>query len=237
MNEAMAATTGSNALVLDTGELYREESLNALVMANRLDVKDGNSLALAESFMKKARSMKRNIEAYWKPKKQEIDKQKRELLASEKEALGPIEKAINTVQGKVNAYADEVRRKQMAEQEERRRLAQAAMDQKLAEAAEAESKGDAAGADMAMAEAEVYDGIAATEVLPSTRLNGMAQRVGWEIVSMIPEMVPINICGQIVHTSNKAVVASLVNKAIEQSGGKIQIPGVEYKEIMKVSVR
>ncbi len=239
MSEAIAVV-GSNALAVETEEVkdLGQQASKIELMAKALEVKDAATSAGAAEFRKNASKLKKKIEGYWEPLRVDAKKAYDNVLAKKKDMLTPVESADKIVAQKINDYAYAQEQKRRAEEAAQRRALEAAASQKLAEAAQAETDGDALGAEMAMAEAEVYDNLSTqTQVAPGRNENGMSQRLGWEIVSLSPGLVPINICGQEVHITNKAVVEQLVRKAIEQANGNISIPGVVFKETMKVSVR
>ena len=235
------AVVGSSALVYDLGndvrgQLGQETSLIEQ-RAAQITVTDSLSAEAATAFKKQISQFKKRVEAYWEPVRADAKRAYDSVLAKKKEMLTPLDRAEKAVAKKINDYAYETEMKRRREEEARQKLIQAEIDRKLAEAAQAETAGDAMGAEMAMAEAEVYDGLGAAKAETPGKLNGMTQKLGWEIVSLAPAQVPITICGIEVHISNKAVVEQLVRKAIELSGGKAEIPGVIYRETMKVSVR
>ena len=240
MNEAIA-TVGSNALVLDTdraSELELEISM-LTQRAESISVKDEATLNAAAELKKTLSKMKKTVEAEWEPYRVKTKSAYDSVIAGKKSMVSPLEKAEKMVTGEINAYAYEIEKKRIAEEAARQKAIEEAMAAKLEEAAKAETEGDAVGAEMAMAEAEVYDSLTTQTAPAPAKLSGssMSQKVGWEIVTLVADMVPINISGQIVHMNNKAVVEQLVKKAIEQAGGNISIPGVTFRETMKVNVR
>lgn len=73
--------------------------------------------------------------------------------------LDPLEAAEKILKGKMGDYSMEKERKRRAQEEAMRKLAEQEMNRKLEEAARAEAAGDTAGAEFAMAEAEVMEGV------------------------------------------------------------------------------
>ena len=240
MNQNLAVI-GSNALVYDLEQdiqaQIRQETSLIERRAMEMRVTDAQSSEMATGFKKELSAFKKRIEAYWEPLRADAKKAYDSVLARKKEMLAPLDQAEKMVAKKINDYAYEMEMKRRREEEARQQLIQAEISRKLEEAARAETEGDALGAEMAMAEAEVYDGLGTAKAETPGKLNGMSQKLGWEIVSLVPSEVPITICGVEIHISNKAVVEQLVRKAIELSKGRIRIPGVVFKETMKVSVR
>lgn len=192
MNDAK--TIGSNALVLDTAEenvtvmnaeeskLGNEVSLieqraEAVVVASGADFED------AGLFLKQIKQAQKQVKDYWEPLRVSAKKSYDEVLTHRKEMIEPLEKAEKIVKTKVNEYSAEQERKRREQEEAMRRLAQAEIDRHLNEAAEAEANGDAVGAEYAMAEAEMMEGVSiAGGVQHQTpKVKGISQSKTWEI--------------------------------------------------------
>ncbi len=238
LNEAVVATVGRNALVLDTPETKALGSESTLIerRANGMQVRSEIDCLAAKEFLKSVKDMKKKVKDYWEPLRLSTKKSYDDVLAKKKEMTDPLDNAEKTVNRKLSDYAWELEKKRREEEAARLREIENAVDAKMEEAAAAEASGDALGAEMAFAEAEVYDSIGTAPQAAPAKISGMSQKLGWEIVQIIPELVPITICGVEVHISNKSVIEQLVRQAIEKSGGRVQIPGVTYKETMKVSI-
>lgn len=233
------AVVGNNALTeeRDPAKSLGELATGLEAAAMSISVKNETDVMIATNFKKQVAQVKKRVTEYWEPLRVDAKKAYDTVLEKKKEMLGPVERAEKIISGKLGDYAYKIELKRRAEEAARQKALEEATSAKLEEAARAESAGDAIGADMAMAEAEVYDSLSAQTQEAPAKISGMTQKLGWEIVSLSPGLVPINICGQEVHITNKAVVEQLVRKAIEQADGKISIPGVVFKETMKVSTR
>lgn len=116
-----------------------------------------------------------------------------------------------------------------------RRAAEAERERKLQEAAELETAGDKAGAESAMEEAMVMDE-AATYTVPVTakpKVSGVTASKDWEITDIDPKTVPLSLAG----IELRPVDTAAVMRLIRASKGTIEIPGVTYKQVAKMSFR
>lgn len=235
MNEAMA-TVGNNALVLDTAEdaLNQEASLieqkaQSVVVASDADYSTAGELT------KTVKQMQKKIEEYWEPLRVSAKATYDDVLARKKEMLDPLKAAEKILKGKMGDYSMEKERKRRAQEEAMRRLAQQEMDRKLAEAMEAEAAGDTAGAEYAMTEAEVMEGVSigGSITAQAPKANGVSQSKSWKIVGIDSSQVPISFGGVEIRPVDERAVMRL----IKESKGTIQIPGIQYEETVSISVR
>lgn len=159
-----------------------------------------------------------------------------EVLAHRKEMIEPLEKAEKIVKTKVNEYSAEQEHKRREQEEAMRRLAQAEIDRHLNEAAEAEANGDAVGAEYAMAEAEMMEGVSiAGGVQHQTpKVKGISQSKTWEICESECDWskVPVSLIGIELRPVDKAAVLRL----IKMSKGQVEIPGIKFRETYTTSV-
>lgn len=159
-----------------------------------------------------------------------------EVLNHRKEMIEPLEKAEKIVKTKVNEYSAEQERKRREQEEAMRRLAQAEIDRHLNEAAEAEANGDAVGAEYAMAEAEMMEGVSiAGGVQHQTpKVKGISQSKTWEICESECDWskVPVSLVGIELRPVDKAAVLRL----IKMSKGQVEIPGIKFRETYTTSV-
>ena len=245
MNDAK--TIGSNALVLDTAEenvtvmnaeeskLGKEVSLieqraEAVVVASGADFED------AGLFLKQIKQAQKQVKDYWEPLRVSAKKSYDEVLNHRKEMIEPLEKAEKIVKTKVNEYSAEQEHKRREQEEAMRRLAQAEIDRHLNEAAEAEANGDAVGAEYAMAEAEMIEGVSiAGGVQHQTpKVKGISQSKTWEICESECDWskVPVSLIGIELRPVDKAAVLRL----IKMSKGQVEIPGIKFRETYTTSV-
>lgn len=237
MKEAVVATVGNNALVLDSPE---EQGLSKEVSdferrVSTMQVADDLGYAAAGNLLKQVKAMQKKVKEYWEPLRVSAKKAYDDVLAKKKEMTEPIDGAEKILKRKMGDYAMEKERKAREEEERRRREAQAEIDRKLEEAAEMESRGDDAGAAFAMTEAEVYDqyatGVSVRAQHP--KVSGVSTSKTWKIKSIDSSKVPVTFNG----VELRPVDTSAVLRLIKSSKGQISIPGVEIEEDVVMSVR
>ena len=102
--------------------------------------------------------------------------------------------ASKILKGKMGDYSMEKERKRRAQEEAMRKLAEQEMNRKLEEAARAEAAGDTAGAEFAMVEAEVMEGVSISGSIQAQtpKAAGVSQSKTWEIVSIDSSKVPVS---------------------------------------------
>lgn len=235
MNEAVAVK--SEALVLDTAEneqLGKEVSLiesqaSAVVVASEADY------AAAGDLTKTVKAMQKQVKEYWDPLRVAAKKTYDDVLAKKKAMLDPLEAAEKILKGKMGDFVLEQERKRKEQEEAMRKLAQAEVDRKMDEAIAANNAGDVAGAEFAMAEAEVLDGIAANGMIPSQKpkADGVSTSKTWKITSIDDSKVPVSLCGAVIRPVDEKAVLAL----IKATKGKIEIPGIKFEESVTISVR
>ena len=198
-------------------------------------VKDDASYSAAGEIARQVKRMQKQVKDYWEPLRVNAKAAYDSVLARKKEMLEPLEKAERILKKLMGDYALEKERRRQAEEAAMRRLAQLEMERKLEEAAKAETAGDSAGAEFAMAEAEVMEGVAAGGSIKSQapKADGVSRTKAWKIVSIDSSKVPISFNG----TEIRPVDEQAVMRLIKASKGSIQIPGIKYEETVSVSVR
>lgn len=235
MNEAMA-TRGSNALVLDTAERSLGEEVSLVEQnASSVIVHDNASYEQAAQITKSLKQMQKKVKDYWEPLRVSAKKTYDDVLGKKKKMLDPLEQAEKILKGKMGAFVAQQERERREREDAARRAAQAETDRKLAEAADLEQQGDAMGAEMAMAEAEVYDDAAAgiTVASKAPKVEGVATAKVWKITSIDASKVPVEIAGMVIRPVDEKLVLNL----IKATKGQIKIPGIEFAQDISVSIR
>ena len=244
MNEAK--TIGNTALVLGTaetaqigrteeeGKLDRKVSLIEQKASNMVVASD-EGFALASELTKQVKEMQKQVTDYWEPMRKSTYEAYTAVNRHKKQMLDPLESAEKILKRKMGDYTMEQERIRREREEAMRKAAEAEMVRKLDEAAEAEARGDTAGAEFAMAEAEVMEGVSICSGIQAKpqKAKGVSQTKTWKITKIDSEKVPISLNGMELRPVNEKLVLQL----IKASKGKIAIPGVEYKEDVIISVR
>ena len=230
-------TIGSNALAL---EAAGNETLDLDVSlierrAEGVPVMNDVEFASAGSLLKEIKQMQKKVKEYWEPLRAKAKEAYDDVLSRKKEMLDPLESAEKMLKVKMGAYSDEKNRKARMQEEAMRLLARQEMERKLEEAATAEAEGDAVGAEFALAEAEVMEGVASNSIVhaKAPKADGVSHSKTWEIVEVDSSMVPVNFGGEEI----RPVDLKAVMRIIKASKGTVQIPGIKYEEKTTISVR
>lgn len=244
MNDAKVV--GNNALVLGTAEppqIERPEEENKLgrqvslieQQASSVVVASEEGFVLAGELTKQVKAMQKQVTEYWEPMRKSTYEAYTAVNQHKKEMFDPLASAEKILKRKMSDYTMEQERIRREQEEAMRKAAEAEMARKLEEAEEAESRGDAVGAEFAMAEAEVMEGVAVSGGLrpQAPKAKGVSQTKTWKITKIDSEKVPISLNGM----ELRPVDEKLVLQLIKASKGRISIPGVEYKEDVIISVR
>lgn len=170
---------------------------------------------------------------FFKPMKDSAYQAHKAICDREKAMLAPLKNAESIVKKTMGAYVQEQERKKREQEEAIRRAAEAERERLLKEAAEKEKAGDADGSEEALAEAVVMD--EATTFSAPTRsapkVSGVSTAKDWEITEINEHMVPMSVMGAVIRPVDKAAVMRL----IRATKGTVQIPGIVYKEVAKMS--
>jgi predicted ribosome quality control (RQC) complex YloA/Tae2 family protein len=237
MNDAKIV--GTSALVLDTAKPPEEAKLDSEVSliekeAASVVVASDDGFALAGELTKQVKQMQKQVTDYWEPMRKSTYDAYAAVNQHKKQMLDPLMSAEKILKEKMGAYSKERERILREQEEDRRKAAEVEMNRKLAEAVEAEASGDAIGAEMAMAEAEVMEGVSISSA-PSQapKAKGVTQTKTWKIKRIDSEKVPISFAG----IELRPVDEKLVLQLIKASKGNIVIPGVEYEEDVIIGIR
>ena len=190
MNEAK--TAGNTALVLGTagtaqvGRTEEESKLDRQVslieqQASDVVVASEEDFVLAGELTKQVKEMQKKVTDYWEPMRKSTYEAYSAVNQHKKEMLDPLASAEKILKRKMGDYTIEQERRRREQEEAMRKAAAAEMDRKLDEAAEAEERGDAEGAEFAMAEAEVMEGVSVSgglQVQPRKRRASPGPRRG-----------------------------------------------------------
>ncbi len=217
-----------------------EEQLNREItdiefQAEALTIESDDDYAFAGEFGKLLKQKAAQVTTFFKPMKDSAYQAHKAICDREKTMLTPLRNAEKTVKRTMGDYLMEQERKRKAEEEAARKAAAAERERKLSEATELESAGDVAGAEAAMAEAMVMDDAAAYSVSASAnpKVSGVSTSKDWEITEINPNMVPVALAGVEIRPVDQAAVMRL----IRASKGTIEIPGISYKQVAKMSFR
>ena len=203
--------------------------------AGEVVIRDNDDYELAGEFGKELKRKAAQVTEFFKPMKEQAHQAHKAICDREKAVLAPLSNAERVIKAKMSAYVTEQERKHKEQEEALRRAAEAERERLLAEAVQAESDGDSEAAEIAMADAVVMDE-ATRYTIPEAekpKVSGVSASKDWQITMIDDSVVPIEFAGmELRPVDDKAVL-----RLIRASKGRIKIPGVEYKEVAKMSFR
>ncbi len=221
-------------------ELMDEQQLNREVtdiefQAEAMVIQNDEDYAAAGEFGKLLKQKAAQVTSFFKPMKDSAYQAHKAVCDREKAMLTPLKNAESVVKKAMSNYFMEQERRRKEAEEAARRAAEAERERKLQEAAELESAGDKDGAESAMSEALVMDDAASYTVAAPTKpkVSGVSTAKDWEITGIDPKMVPMALAG----VELRPVDTAAVMRLIRASKGTIEIPGVTYKQVAKMSFR
>ncbi len=203
--------------------------------AGEVVIVDEESYQSAVEFGRMIQTKAAEVKDFFKPMKDAANKAHKEICAREKAMLEPLDSAKKILQKTVGDYQFEQERIRREAEEAAKKAAQEEAERNLQKAVDAEANGDADAASAALEEAEFAETMAASTVVESSApvAKGATVKVDYEITSCNEELVPVKVGDTVIRPVDEKAVL----KAIRESGGKIQISGVTYKEVPKTSFR
>lgn len=203
--------------------------------ANNMVIDSDDRYNQAAAFLQRIKGQQKAVTEFFEPMRLSTKAAYDAVLSRRKDMTTPLDKAEKVIKKKMGAYQQEAQRKQREREAELRRLAEAERERKFREAVTAEAQGDTIAAEMAMMEAEVMDDAAAVAVAPVTasKVKGISARMSWEITGIDPGKVPVEFAGVCIRPVGEKEVLNL----IKATKGKIQIPGITYREKPIISAR
>ena len=217
-----------------------EQQLNTEVTdikfrAEAMVIQNDEDYADAGEFGKLLKQKAAEVTSFFKPMKDSAYQAHKAVCDREKAMLAPLKNAESMVKKAMSDYFMERERRRKEAEEAARRAAEAERERKLQEAAELEAAGDKDGAESAMSEALVMDEAASYTVAPPAKpkVSGVSTSKDWEITNIDPKTVPMALAG----VELRPVDTAAVMRLIRASKGTIEIPGVTYKQVAKMSFR
>lgn len=232
--ETMVATV-PQAEIVDEQQLSRDVT-DIEFQAESLVIQTDEDYAFAGEFGKMLKKKASQVTTFFKPMKDSAYQAHKAVCDREKAMLTPLRNAKKIIKQAINIYDAEQKRKRREAEEAARRAAEAERERKMREASELEAAGDNEGAEAAFEEAAIMDDAASYAVVPATaapKVSGVSTSKDWEIVEIDPKAVPLAVAGVEIRPVDKAAVMRL----IRTSKGQIEIPGITYREVAKISFR
>ena len=232
-------------VVASIGPLPPEQTESEKALANEVSVIEQRAMSIvihsaedfeqAGEFGRQLKQQSAMVKEFFAPMKDAAHQAHQQICAREKAMLAPLVSAEKTLKTAMGNYQLEMERIRREKEEEIRRAAKAEADRKLAEASALEDKGDVAGAEAVLAGAAMLDQAGSNFRLETEKAKaaGIGSTMDWEIVSVDESKVPTHFNGAEI----RPVDVSAVLKLVRASKGNISIPGIEFKETVKISIR
>ena len=204
-------------------------------IANTLVVLDEKDYEAAGEFGVKLKTKIAEVTEFFAPMKKAAHEAHKNVCDREKQMLAPLKSAEATLKKTMGEYVTKKERERREAEERARKLAREESERKLTEAAEAERKGDIAASEAALLDAEISDTASRSITINKQQsyVKGVSAKTDWEITDIDASKVPDDVMGVTIRpVDEKAVI-----KLIRASKGKVQIPGITYKEVSKMSFR
>ena len=217
----------------DEDELSRIVS-NVELEARSIVIRDDNDFVGAGEFGRMLKQKESEVVSFFAPMKSAAHKAHAEICSREKAMLTPLSNATATLKRTMGAYTLHKENERKAIEDEARRKVQAEAERKLVEAAAYEVSGNPQAAADAMLDAQISEsmGMALRVYSAAPKTEGVSVGTDWEVTSIGPG-VPIEFNG----IELRPVDVKAVIRLIRASQGKVSIPGVQYKEVSKISIR
>ena len=235
MEKKTMVATVPQAEIVDEQQLSRDVT-DIEFQAESLVIQTDEDYAFAGEFGKMLKKKASQVTTFFKPMKDSAYQAHKAVCDREKAMLTPLRNAEKIIKQAINIYDAEQKRKRREAEEAARRAAEAERERKMREASELEAAGDNEGAEAAFEEAAIMDDAASYAVVPATaapKVSGVSTSKDWEIVEIDPKAVPLAVAGVEIRPVDKAAVMRL----IRTSKGQIEIPGITYREVAKISFR
>lgn len=234
VTEEVVATIEMPAEVEKEKEIKQEISTVELTAKEMVILSDADCERAAE-FGKNIKKQAKAVTDFFKPMKDSAYRAHKAICDREKTMLKPLQEAEKILKCSMKNYYQEKERKRLELEAKLRREAEEERERKLNEAAELEMAGEKEAAEAALLDAQVTEEIAVnTSVIAGpVRTKGVTNTKDWEIQSIDKEKVPVVFAGMEIRPVDEKAITRL----IRASKGTIQIPGVTYKESIKISVR
>jgi len=187
-------------------------------------------------FARSVKNMIAEVKAFFEPMKKDSHKAWKTICERENTMLKPLNNAENIIKTTMGEYTAKMERERLQAEEIARRIALEEADAQLEAAAEAEADGNSKAAEFALYEAQAAENLSKTVSIPGVappKAAGISQTKDWEITKVDSSKVPVEIAGIELRPVDTAAALRL----IRMSKGKTQIPGIEYKEVYKTSIR
>jgi hypothetical protein len=233
MKEQVVATVAIHAPEIVEDFIHQVDGLEAV--AETMIVEDEATFQDAGRFLGEIKQKISSIKDSFQPIKKEAFDAHKAVCNQESQLLSKLEASENMVKKEMADYIMKKKQAQLRAEEAARRLIAEETERKLDQAVQMEQAGDSKGASAAMLDAEISDQMVAAITVPAAmpKAEGITTKFDYEIVSVDANQVPDQIMGTLIRPVDEKAVLRL----IRGSRGTIQIPGIQYKEVVKITAR
>ena len=229
MSEAIYEVPNSTSEqeMLENGALIESD-------AKQLVITNDEQYEQAAEMARTIKTRQKMVTDYFGPMKKAAHDAHKAVCDHESEILAPLKNAEKMCKQAMGAYQLKKQQEARRQEEEMRRIAQEEAVRKLEEAAQAEIKGDQEAANAAMQEALVADQLSTSAYAGSSvpKVKGVSTCKDWEITVTNERIVPAYMNGVMLRSIDLAAIKRLV----KATDGQIEIPGIDIKESVSVSV-
>lgn len=234
-NERVISVVGATALKPEapTDNELEEQVTDLECRAAKVLVRNDQEYAEAAEFGKMLKAKAAEVTDFFKPMKEAAHKAHKQVCDREKSMLSPLSNAEKIIKRAMSDYITAKERAQREAEEKARKAAEAEAKRLLDSAIELDEQGKTDEAAAAVEDAQIMESAAASVcVAPAVqKVKGVSSSKDWEITCIDPGQVPVNFSGIELRPVDKAAIMRL----IRASKGTIRIPGVQYKQIAKMS--
>ena len=206
-----------------------EKMAASIVINSEADYKN------AAEFGRMLKQRNAQVTEFFAPMKKAAHEAHKNICDREKAMLDPLKKAEATVKSIMGNWVMEQERIRRAEEERLRKQAEEEAARKLEEAIKLEEQGKTREAEAAASTAAVIDTVAKgiSVVAEKPRADGVSTTTDWEITSIDSSLVPCTFGG----INIRPVDVAAVKRLIKASNGTVEIPGIKYQTVARMTFR
>lgn len=238
MKETIVAVVEQKANELAPAE--EEKALSQSVsevekMAASIIINSDEDYKRAAEFGRMLKQRNAEVTEFFATMKKAAHEAHKNICDREKAMLDPLKKAEATVKNIMSSWVMEQERIRKAEEERLRKQAEEEAAMKLEEAIKLEEQGKSKEAEVAASTAAVIDTVAKNiaVVADKPKADGVSTTTDWEITGIDNSVVPCTFGG----INIRPVDVAAVKRLIKASNGTVNIPGIEYKTVSRMSFR
>lgn len=204
-------------------------------MAASIIINSDDDYKRAAEFGRMLKQRNAEVTEFFAPMKKSAHEAHKNICDREKAMLDPLKKAEATVKSIMSSWVMEQERIRKAEEERLRKQAEEEAARKFEEAIKLEEQGKSKEAEAAASTAAVIDTVAKNIAVVSDKpkADGVSTSKDWEITCIDSNVVPCSFGG----INIRPVDTAAIKRLIKASNGTVEIPGVEYKAVARMTFR